>query len=75
MKINLVLLDEAVYAYLNRKNLQLNHLLHVVTLKDKNLFIQMSWMNLFLTYFAVDAKAIFCNYIRKMLREKDLMNV
>ena len=32
-------------------------------------------MNLFLTHFAVNAKAILWNYIKKTLREKDLMNV
>ena len=38
MKINLVLRDDA----LNVLNLQLNHLLHVVTLKDTNSLIQIS---------------------------------
>ena len=42
MKINLVLLDNAVNAYLTWRNRQLNHLLHVVTLKHINSFIQMS---------------------------------
>ena len=41
IKINLVLLDDAVNAYLTWRNLQLSHLLHVVTLKDTNSFVQM----------------------------------
>ena len=69
MKINLVLLDDAVNAYLTWKNLQLNHLLDVVTLRDTNSFIEMSWMNLFLKDFAVNAKAILGNYTKKTSRE------
>ena len=65
MKINLVLLDDTVDGYLTWKNLQLNHLLHVVTLKGTNSFIQLSWMNLFLTHFTVNAKAILCNSERR----------
>ena len=65
MKINLVLLDNTVNGYLTWRKLQLNHMLHVVTLKDINSFIQMSWMNLFLTHFAVNAKAILCNSERR----------
>ena len=66
MKINLVLLDDTANGYLTWINLQLNHLLHVVTLKDINSFIRMSWMNLFLTQFAaVNAKAILCNSVRR----------
>ena len=65
MKINLVLLDDTVDGYLTWKNLQLNHLLHVVTLKGTNSFIQLSWMNLFLTHFNVNAKAILCNSERR----------
>ena len=65
MKINLVLLDNTVSVYLTWRNLQFNHMLHVVTLKDINSFIQMSWMNLFLTHFAVNAKAILCNSERR----------
>ena len=65
MKINLVLLDNTVSVYLTWRNLQFNHMLHVVTLKDINSFIQMSWMNLFLTHFAVNAKAILCNLERR----------
>ena len=42
MKINLVLLDNTVSVYLTWRNLQFNHMLHVVTLKDINSFIQMS---------------------------------
>ena len=42
MKINLVLLDDTVNGYFTWKNQQLNHLLHVVTLKRANSFIQMS---------------------------------
>ena len=42
MKINLVLLDDTVNDYLTWRNLQLNYMLHVVTLKDINSFIQMS---------------------------------
>ena len=42
MKINLVLVDNTVSVYLTWRNLQFNHMLHVVTLKDINLFIQMS---------------------------------
>ena len=42
MKINLVLLDNTVSGYLTWRNLQFNHMLHVVTLKDINSFIQMS---------------------------------
>ena len=49
MKINLVLLDDTVNGYFTWRNLQLNHLWHVLTLKDTNSFIQMSWMNLFVT--------------------------
>ena len=40
-------------------------MLHVVTLKDINSFTQMSWMNLFLTHFAVNAKTILCNWKRR----------
>ena len=65
MKINLVLLDNTVSVYLTWRNLLFNHMLHVVTLKDINSFIQMSWMNLFLTHFAVNAKAILCNLERR----------
>ena len=61
MKINLVLLENTVSVYLTWRNLLFNHMLHVVTLKDINSFIQMSWMNLFLTHFVVNAKAILCN--------------
>ena len=35
---------------------QLNLLLHVVTLKDVNSFIEMFWMNVFLTHFSINAK-------------------
>ena len=42
MKINLVLLDDTVNGYLTWKNLQLNYLLHVATLKDINSFIKIS---------------------------------
>ena len=75
MKINLVLLDDTVNGYLTWKNLLLNHLLHVVTLKGTNSFIQMSWMNLFLTHFAVNAKAILCNSddVRKGLDEPSVV--
>ena len=65
MKINLVLLDDTVNDYLTWRNLQLNYMLHVVTLKDINSFIQMSWMNLFLTHFGVNANAILCNSERR----------
>ena len=41
MKINVVLLDDAVNAYLNWRNLQLNHPLPVVILKETNSLIQM----------------------------------
>ena len=65
MKINLVFLYDTVNGYLTWRNLQLNHMFHVVNLKDINSFIQMSWMNLFLTNFAVNAKAIPCNSERR----------
>ena len=42
MKINLVLLDDTVNGYLTWKNLRLNHLLHLATLKDINSFIKIS---------------------------------
>ena len=42
MKINLVLLENTVSVYLTWRNLLFNHMLHVVTLKDINSFIQMS---------------------------------
>ena len=61
IKINPVLLDDTVNGYLKWRNLHLNHMLHVVTLKDINSFIQMVWMTLFLTFFAVNAKAMLCN--------------
>ena len=65
MKINLVLLDDTVNGYLTWRNLQLNHMLHALTLKDINSFIQMSWMNLFLTHLAVNAKIILSNSERR----------
>ena len=42
IKTNLVLLDDTENGYLTWRNLQLNHMLHVVTLKDTNSLIQMS---------------------------------
>ena len=41
MKINPVLLGDTVNGYLIWRNLHLNHMLHAVTLKDINSFIQM----------------------------------
>ena len=65
MKITLVFLNDTVNGYLKWRSLHLNHVLHVVTLKDINSFIQMPWMTLFLTHFAVNAKAMLCNSERR----------
>ena len=45
--------------YLAWRNLQLNHVLHVVTFKDY----------LFLTHFAVNAKAVLCSSERDTVRK------